>query len=70
LSDVGLNVDIYIPSQKKVIELYGDYWHCNPEKYNGDYYHKQLHMTAKEKWIADRERQQKLEDAGYKVEIV
>jgi G:T-mismatch repair DNA endonuclease (very short patch repair protein) len=27
-------------------------------------------MTAKEKWIADRERQQKLEDAGYKVEIV
>jgi len=70
LKDVGLNVDIYIPSQKRIIEVYGDYWHCNPEKYNDDYYHKQLHMTAKEKWIADKKRQQKLEDAGYRVEVV
>ncbi len=63
-------MDIYIPSIKKVIECYGDYWHCNPKKYKSDYYNKSLRMTAKEKWDKDAIKTNKLMSVGYDVEIV
>lgn len=70
LEDVGHSVDIFIPSENKVIELYGDYWHCNPDSYDPDYYHKQLHMKASEKWDVDTKRRKTIEDGGYNVEII
>lgn len=70
LLDVGYSVDIFIPSEKKVVELYGDYWHCNPEKYESAYYHPQLHMKASEKWASDEKRKKNIENGGYIVEIV
>ena len=69
LPDVNKSVDIYIPSQKKIIECHGDYWHCNPKKYSPDSYNKSLKMTAKEKWKKDQERLNQLKAAGYDVEI-
>jgi hypothetical protein len=38
----------------KIIEFNGDYFHCNPKKYNEDFYNKTLKMTAKEKWRRDK----------------
>lgn len=35
---------------KKIIEFYGDYWHCNPTKYTSESYNKSLHKYAKEIW--------------------
>jgi hypothetical protein len=70
LKDARCSVDIYIPSLKKAIECYGDYWHCNPSKCQPDYYNKSLRMTAKEKWNKDAIRTDKLVLAGYGVEIV
>jgi len=70
LKDARCSVDIYIPSLKKAIECYGDYWHCNPSKCQPDYYNKSLHMTAKEKWNKDAIKTNKLMLAGYGVEIV
>jgi G:T-mismatch repair DNA endonuclease (very short patch repair protein) len=70
LEDVHLSVDIYIPSIKKVIECYGDYWHCNPKKCLPDYYNKSLHMTAQEVWNKDKTKIEKLTLAGYSTEIV
>lgn len=70
LKEVDIFVDIYIPSLNKVIEIYGDYWHCNPTQYNGDYYNKQLHMTAQEKWDSDKLRLDKLIKSGYNIEII
>lgn len=46
-------LDIYIPSKHLAIEFNGDYWHCNPIKYNESYFHKELNMTAKQKWEYD-----------------
>lgn len=69
LPDVNKSVDIYIPSKKKIIECYGDYWHCNPKKYSSNYYNKSLKMTAKEKWNKDAERICQLTSYGYDVEI-
>jgi len=40
LSDVNKSVDIYVPSKKLIIECFGDYWHCNPNLYKPEYYHK------------------------------
>ena len=57
-------------STKHVIEVYGDYWHCNPKLFEEDFYHLQLKKTAKEKRDQDQERINYLESQGYKVTIV
>jgi len=59
----GRNVDFKIGD--KIIECYGDYWHCNPQKYAPDFYNKSLKMTAEEKWDYDQERLQYLQERGY-----
>lgn len=53
-----------------IIELYGDYWHCNPKLYDKNYYHKNLKMTAQDKWIKDKKRITTLETLGYRVFII
>jgi len=70
LRDVGASVDIFIPSINKIIEYYGDYWHCNPKYYEKDYYNKSTKMTASELWDRDREREERLVEGGYDVKIV
>ena len=56
----------------KLIEFYGDYWHCNPSmnRFKPSYYHPYLHCTAQEKWNLDHERIQKFKDAGFETKIV
>lgn len=52
------------------IECYGDYWHCNPQKYDENYYHKKISKLAKEIWDDDNMRILKLNKLGYKEIIV
>jgi hypothetical protein len=40
--------DLYIPTLKLLIEYNGDYWHCNPNKYNSDYF------NVKKKYVCKR----------------
>lgn len=56
--------------KNKLIEFYGDYWHCNPRTYKKDFWNPQLHMTAKEKWDFDKKRIKRFEEKGYKIKIV
>jgi len=70
LGDAQKSVDIFIPSQKKVIEVYGTYWHCDPRKYSKDYFNKSVKMTAEEMWKRDEVRVKFLEALGYTVEVV
>lgn len=61
--------DIYLPSKKIIIELYGDYWHGNPDRYKEeDIVHH--HIKAKNIWDRDREREENLIKLGYKVIII
>lgn len=53
-----------------IIEVYGNYWHCNPNMFEADFYHPQLKKTAKEKWDLDSQRIQYLESLGYDVTII
>lgn len=56
----GITVDFFLPDYNVIIEFFGDYWHCNPKIYNGDYYHKILKMTASQKWENDKNRINKI----------
>lgn len=55
---------------KHIIEVYGDYWHCNPAMFDKNFYHPQLKKTAQEKWKLDRDRQTDLESMGYSITVV
>jgi hypothetical protein len=70
LPAINKYADILIPSINKIVECHGDYWHCNPEMYKSDYYHKRIHLTAQEIWNNDSLRIKILESAGYVVEVV
>ena len=70
LSDVNRSVDIYIPSENRIIEFFGDYWHCNPTIYSDDFYHDQVHKTANEIWEFDKQRISDFKEAGYSVDVV
>lgn len=58
------NVD-FLVENKYIIECYGDFWHCNPQKYPPHYFNKGKRKTAEEIWQRDTCRKQKLEEMGY-----
>ena len=62
--------DIYIPVLNLVIEFNGDYWHCNPEKYNSNYFHQVKQKTAQELWDYDRDKVDLIKEKGYNLEVV
>ena len=48
--------DFYSESKGIVIEVLGNYWHCNPNIYSPDFYNKTTHKYASEIWEKDEER--------------
>ena len=42
-------VDMLNEKNNVVVEYFGDYWHCNPDTYDDDFFNKNLKCTAKEK---------------------
>ena len=63
------NVDFLI-KECYIVECYGDFWHCNPQKYDADYYNRGLKCEAQRKWKKDNKRQQELESMGYKMLVL
>lgn len=62
--------DIFIPSKNLIIEFNGDYWHCNPIKYDENYFHKIKNKTANEIWEYDKNRIDLLTKKGYNLEVI
>lgn len=54
----------------KIIEFNGDYWHCNPDIYEANFYNKTLNKYAKDIWERDKHKQYIAENNGYKYLIV
>jgi G:T-mismatch repair DNA endonuclease (very short patch repair protein) len=63
----GLVVDFFFPDQNTILEFNGDYWHCHPDKYSKDFFHKQKRKTAEQIWFKDQARNNTLNNRGYKV---
>lgn len=61
--DIKAFYDIYIPSKKLVIEVDGDFWHCNPTKYKNGPTNKCQIINL----LRDKEKEQWLKDNGYKL---
>lgn len=54
-------------TNKKVIEYNGDFWHCNPEKYDENHRHIITNKTAKELWNLDKIKSEWIIKRGYQV---
>lgn len=59
------NVD-FLVDDKYIIECYGDFWHCNPERYKPDYFNRGKRKLAKDIWKRDACRKELFEEQGYK----
>jgi hypothetical protein len=62
--------DIFIPKFNLIIEYFGDYWHCNPNKYSYDYVNKKKNMSAQEIWDYDGKKVDLIIGYGYNLEVI
>ena len=62
--------DIFLPQFNLIIEYNGDYWHCNPNKYDKDYFHQVKGMTAEKLWEYDKNKVDIIINNGYNLEVV
>jgi DNA mismatch endonuclease (patch repair protein) len=60
-------IDLFIPEKNALIEIDGDYWHCNPNKYANDFFHKSKKMTAQQIWDNDKKKNETSSELGYKM---
>lgn len=67
-----LRYDLYLPDKNLIVEYYGDYWHGNPKIYENDSLlgRGTNKYTAKDKWTADKEKENFAINAGYDITIV
>jgi very-short-patch-repair endonuclease len=59
--------DFYLPEYNLILEIDGDYWHANPEKYSEDDLIGTKKMKAKDIWEYDEKKTKDIVDAGYKI---
>lgn len=62
--------DLVFPEKKKIIEFYGDYWHCNPRKYSKDFVISQSNKSAKQTWEDDNKKILTAKNRGFDIYIV
>lgn len=60
----------FIVNDNIIIDIHGDYWHCNPQYYSPNYYHKQIRKTAEEIWQRDEFRKIELENMGFSYFVI
>jgi hypothetical protein len=66
----GKIFDIYVPFFNLLIEYNGDYWHCNPNKYDENYINVKKNKTAKEIWEYDKNKLYLAKNNGYNCEVI
>lgn len=59
-----------IRAKRRIIEYNGTYWHCDPSKFQSNYFHARIKKTATEIWDKDSDKIQAAEAAGYDVLVV
>lgn len=64
------NCDVVLEAKKIVIEYFGDYWHCNPDRFAAQDYNKRLHCTANIRWQKDELKKTYFENMGFTYVVV
>lgn len=54
----------------KILEYNGDYWHCNPAKYDGSFFNTRVNKSAKDIWAKDAAKTTLAEASGFKIMTV
>ena len=67
VNDGYISTDFFLPKYNLIIEIDGDYWHCNPKKFSANYYHSKIKLTAKEIWERDSKRNKNIKQLGYEL---
>lgn len=49
---------------------FGDYWHCNPEKYESNFFHHVKKIHAHEIWSNDAKRLETIASLGYRILVI
>jgi hypothetical protein len=62
--------DIFVPELNLIIEYFGDYWHCNPIKYDANYFNKKKGKFAWELWDYDKSKLDLIESYGYNIDVI
>lgn len=62
--------DIVSFDKKLLIEFNGDYWHCNPSKYDSNFFHQVKKLHASEIWRNDEKRLETLASFGYTILVI
>jgi len=62
--------DVFIPSQNLIVEINGDYWHCNPDIYQWHFWDEYRKKFAYQIWQRDLERHSIALEKGYTVKIL
>lgn len=62
--------DYFDFTTKKVIEFNGDFWHCNPSKYDEDFIHPLLNLDAKTIWKNEKDKLNWIENRNYRVLVI
>lgn len=70
ITNSSIFFDIADIKLKKIIEFNGDFWHCNPKKFNIDYFNKVTKLTAKETWEKDQNKIYTANQRGFSVYTV
>jgi len=66
----GFSFDFVLKEKFKIIEFFGDYWHCNPRFYDRNYFHKKMKCLAEEKWEQDKIKEDFIKKEGFEVFVV
>lgn len=53
-TDRVFHYDFFLDDHDLVVEINGDFWHCNPKDYVGEYWHSIKEMNASEIWEYDK----------------
>jgi len=59
--------DFYLPEHNLIIEVDGDYWHANPDRFSQDDKIGPKKVSAHLIWANDLKREEKIKSHGYKV---
>lgn len=61
----------YVNHQKKlVVELFGDFWHHHPQKYDADYVNPFTKRTSAQVWERDRRKISDISEHGYSIVVI